>query len=125
MSIPRVVLSMMLTTTVVGFTAAPTLSEARNVGEISIQIAPPPIPYEALPPPRRGYVWVNGYWNWRHHRHVWVPGTWVRERRGYAYRPHQWEQRGGGWYLNHGRWDRDGDGVPNNRDRYPDNRYRR
>jgi hypothetical protein len=125
MSISKVLLSGMFATIVVGAVTVPNVSEARSGGEISIQIAPPPIPYEALPPPRRGYVWVNGYWNWRHHRHVWVPGTWVRERRGYAYHPHHWEQRGGGWYLNHGRWDRDGDGVPNNRDRYPDNRYRR
>ena len=75
MSIPRVALLVMLTTGAAGFIAAPIASEARRGGEISIEIASPPIPYETLPSPRRGYVWVNGYWNGRHHRHVWVLGT--------------------------------------------------
>ena len=75
MSIPRVALLVMLTTGAAGFFATPIATEARRGGEISIQIAPPPIPYETLPSPKRGYVWVNGDWNWRHHRHGWVLGT--------------------------------------------------
>ena len=106
-------------------TALPATSEARAAGEISIQIAPPPLPYEALPAPRRGHVWTAGYWNWHRHRHVWVPGKWVRERRGYAYHPHRWEQRGPNWISSPGRWDRDGDRVSDQRDRHPNNLYRR
>ena len=106
-------------------TLLPTMSEARVAGEISIQIAPPPLPYEVLPTPKRGYVWAPGYWNWHRHRHVWVPGKWVRERRGYAYRPHRWEQRGSNWIHRPGRWDRDGGGVSDYRDRHPNNPYRR
>jgi hypothetical protein len=112
---------------IVGFTslAAPETSEARVYADIAIQVAPPPLRYEPVPPPRVGYVWVPGYWNWHHHRHVWVGGTWVRARHGYAYYPHRWEQRGDRWYLERGYWDRDGDGVPNRYDRYPNNPYRR
>ena len=106
-------------------TLLPTMSEARVAGEISIQIAPPPLPYEVLPTPKRGYVWAPGYWNWHRHRHVWVPGKWVRERRGYAYHPHRWEQRGPNWIYRPGRWDRDADGVSDHRDRHPNNPYRR
>ena len=105
--------------------------------DISVQIAPPTPRYEAVPPPRHGYVWVPGYWDWRGQRHVWVGGTWARERPGYSYRAPRWEQRDGRWALNRGDWvrgdrdhdgipnradrDRDGDGVPNRRDRQPDN----
>ncbi len=112
---------------IVGFSALamPGESEARVSADIAIQVAPPPVRYEPVPPPRMGYVWVPGYWNWQHHRHVWVGGTWVRARHGYAYYPHRWEQRGDRWYLERGRWDRDGDGVPNRYDRHPDNPYRR
>ena len=101
-----------------------TSSEASTPAGISVRIAPPPLRHEIIPVPRRGYVWVPGYWNWRGNRHVWVAGSWVRERRGYIYQPHRWEQRGDRWYFNRGRWDRDGDGIPDHRDRHPNNPYR-
>ena len=28
--------------------------------------------------PGRGYVWVDGYQDWRSNRYVWVPGSWRR-----------------------------------------------
>ncbi|MEQ1515536.1 MAG: YXWGXW repeat-containing protein, partial [Usitatibacteraceae bacterium] len=102
----------------------PSQSEAYTSVGISINVPPPPARYEVVPAPRRGYVWVPGYWDWRGRRHVWVNGVWARERRGYVYRPHTWEQRGNGWYLNRGNWDRDRDGVPNRYDRHPNNPYR-
>ena len=73
--------------------------------------------------PRRGYVWVPGYWNWRGQRHVWTKGTWMRARNGYVYRAPTWQERDGRWFQERGRWprnDRDGDGVPNRQDRRPD-----
>jgi hypothetical protein len=104
---------------------------------VQINMAPPAPRAEAVPAPRRGYVWVPGYWNWTGHRHTWVPGTWMRERQGYVYARPQWVERGGRWELRRGQWgrgdrdrdgvpnradrDRDGDGVPNYRDRKPDN----
>ncbi len=92
--------------------------------DVFVKIAPPPPRVERVPAPRRGYIWVPGYWDWRGHRHHWVSGVWVRERRGYHYQPHRWVERNGGWYFDRGRWDRDGDGIPDNRDRHPNNPYR-
>ncbi|MEO8103618.1 MAG: YXWGXW repeat-containing protein [Betaproteobacteria bacterium] len=88
---------------------------------VTVQLAPPAPRAERVPAPRRGYVWVPGYWDWRGHRHVWVGGTWVKARHGYHYQPHRWVERNGGWYLDRGRWDRDGDGIPDRVDRHPNN----
>lgn len=95
---------------------------------IVVQIAPPPPRMEPVPSPRRGMVWVPGYWDWRGHRHVWVAGTWMRERPGYRYVQPAWVQRGGRWEMQRGGWargDRDRDGVPNQFDRHPNDPYRR
>jgi hypothetical protein len=124
MSMKKIVLSVLVAISGLGAVALP-VTDAEAKSEIIIRLAPPPLRHEAIPAPRRGYVWVSGYWNWHRNRHVWVPGTWVRERRGYAYQHHQWVQRGDSWVLNRGRWDRDGDGVPDRRDRHPNDPNRR
>ncbi|MEO8132965.1 MAG: hypothetical protein ABI831_03170 [Betaproteobacteria bacterium] len=114
-----------------------TVPSAAAAYEVAIQVAPPPLRYEAVPSPRNGFVWVPGYWDWRGKRHVWVGGTWVSHRPGYRYYEPRWVQRGDHWSLERGRWgrgdrdhdgirnrydrDRDGDGVPNRLDRRPDN----
>lgn len=117
-------LSFLIAAGAIGAVALPETSHAA-VG-VQIVIPAPPAPrVERVPAPRRGYVWVPGYWDWRGHRHVWVPGVWMRERRGYAYHPHRWIERDGAWVLERGRWDRDGDGVPDSRDRHPNNPNRR
>ena len=87
--------------------------------------APPPARYEAVPAPRRGYVWAPGYWEPRGHRHVWRAGHWVQSRPGYVYRQPVWSQHGNRWDYRASRWDRDGDGVPNRYDRNPNNPHRR
>ena len=87
--------------------------------------APPPVRYEAVPAPRRGYVWAPGYWQPQGHRHVWRAGHWVQSRPDYAYRQPVWQQRGDRWDYRSSHWDRDGDGVPNRYDQRPDNPYRR
>ena len=92
--------------------------------DVFLQVAPPAPRYEYVPPPRRGYTWTPGYWDWRGQRHVWVSGVWVRERPGYTYNHARWVERDGGWYMERRGWrrgDRDGDGVPNYADRAPDN----
>jgi hypothetical protein len=106
----------------VGTVAVPATATAST--GVYVQIAPPAPRYEVVPAPRRGYVWVPGYWDWRGHRHVWVGGIWVRERVGYRYRPHEWIERGGRWEFNRGGWDRDHDGIPDRYDRHPNNPYR-
>jgi hypothetical protein len=100
--------------------AAPSVGAA----DIIVRVAPPAPRVEAVPAPRRGYVWVPGYWDWRGHRYAWTPGHWERERRGYVYYSPRWVQRGNGWVMERGRWgrgDRDHDGVPNRFDRDRDN----
>ena len=89
---------------------------------------PPPVYYEPVPAPRVGWVWVVGYWDWRHSRHQWVVGHWVRSRPGYAYYAPRWYEHDGRWYVAQGGWrahDADGDGVPNRYDRAPYDPYRR
>ena len=107
----------------VGSVAVPTATAA----DVFVRIGPPPARVETVPPPRAGYVWAPGYWDWRGHRHVWVGGHWVRERRGYSYVAPRWVERNGGWYMERGRWargDADRDGVPNRYDRAPRNPHR-
>ena len=96
--------------------------------EIFFNRAPPPIRYELVPEPRRGYLWAPGYWDANRNKHAWKKGHWERERSGHYYSEPRWIERNNGWVLERGRWthgDRDGDGVPNNRDRHPDNPNRR
>ncbi len=96
--------------------------------DVFVQVAPPPPRVEVVPAPRRGWVWVPGYWDWRGRRHVWVAGTWVRERPGYRYFEPHWVERDGRWWLRRGHWgrgDRDGDGVPDRFDRHPNDPWRR
>lgn len=142
MFMKKALVSMLIAAGTIGAVATPLTSVAQV--DIQLNFGPPPVRYEAVPVPRRGYVWVPGYWDWRGRRHVWVSGAWVRERSGYAYQPHRWIERDGRWQFERGRWDRargrdsdrdgipnrvdrdrDGDGVPNRVDRQPNNPYRR
>jgi WXXGXW repeat (2 copies) len=95
---------------------------------IFLNNAPPALRYEAVPSPRRGYTWAPGYWDSNRSHHAWRSGSWQRNRSGHYYVEPRWTQRDNGWQLERGRWNRgyrDRDGVPNNRDRAPDNPYRR
>jgi hypothetical protein len=114
----------------------PTSAQAAIGVDLVVRVPPPAVRYEPVPPPRPGYVWTPGYWDWRENRHVWVGGTWVASRPGYVYYQPRWVERNGQWHYTRGHWgrhdkdrdgvanandrDRDGDGVPNNRDRHPD-----
>lgn len=106
---------------------APAASQA--AWGVSVTVAPPAPRVVVAPPPRVGFVWVPGYWDWRGRRHVWVEGRWVHARPGYVYVHPEWVQRGDRWVLMRGGWrpmgDHDHDGVPNAMDRHPDNPYRR
>src|SRR4051794_8117707 len=72
-----------------------------------IVIAPPAPRVEAVPAPRKGYVWAPGYWRWEGRHHVWVPGYYVRVQHGRHWVPEHWEERGGRWYFRKGHWERD------------------
>jgi hypothetical protein len=123
----KILISVLLAAATIGAIATP-LPSLAAVG-VYLNFGPPPPPVEIIPPPRYGYVWVPGYWNWRGHRHVWVQGVWIRERPGHVYQPHRWVERGGRWYFERGHWDRPGrrdrDGVPDRYDAHPNNPYRR
>jgi hypothetical protein len=84
--------------------AMPTVASAGVA--IDIDVAPPPVRIETIPPPREGYVWSPGYWEWRGHEHVWVPGGMIHERRGYRWVPARWDQRGPHWHHEPGHWER-------------------
>ena len=104
-----------------GSIAAPAISAV-----IIVREAPPEPRAERTPPPRRGYVWAPGHWDWRNNHHVWVRGAWIRDRKGYHYTAPAWQERDGRWEMQRGNWargqrDNDGDGVPNRRDERPNN----
>ena len=97
-----------------GMAILPMQAMAQVGVNIIIGTPPPPPRYEPLPPPRGGYVWVPGYWEWDGGRRVWAEGHWEQVRRGYVYdRPewregdHGWELRRGGWHRHKDRDDRD------------------
>jgi WXXGXW repeat (2 copies) len=52
---------------------------------------PPPVRYVEVQP-RRGYLFVQGRWDWRGNQWVWIDGHWERERPNYAYRPGRWQR---------------------------------
>ena len=118
----KTLLSAAVLAAVIGSTAAPAQAAPY------VSVAPPPLREEVVPPPRHGWVWTPGYWNWNGHRYVWVAGTWVRERPGWHYAEPRWVEHDDHWVMERGRWahgDRDHDGVPNEVDHHPDNPYRR
>ncbi|AEK61902.1 putative signal peptide protein [Collimonas fungivorans Ter331] len=96
---------------------------SQAMAQIGVNITigtPPPAPrYERVPPPRVGYVWAPGYWNWNGSRHVWAGGHWERARSGYQYSRPEWRQGNNGWELNRGGWRR---GDDRRDDRHDDRR---
>jgi hypothetical protein len=89
-------------------TSATAFLPAQANAQVGVSIvvgnAPPPPRYEVLPPPRYGYIWIPGYWNWDRRHHVWNPGYWERTRAGYFYEAPRWYQGPGGWRLDRGGW---------------------
>ena len=74
--------------------------------DVMLNFGPPPAVVEVVPPPRAGYVWSPGYYNFENDRHVWVRGDWRREREGYAYYSNRWVERDGRWRLEREHWER-------------------
>jgi hypothetical protein len=96
---------------------------------VYVREAPPPPRTETMPPPRHGYVWAPGHWEWKHRRHTWVGGSWIRDRKGYVYNAPTWQEHDGRWQMQRGAWkrgnrDNDGDGVRNKDDARPNNPLR-
>jgi hypothetical protein len=85
-----------------GLLATPAL--ARTNVDIDLNIGPPPLLVEEAPPPRVGFVWEPGHWEWRGHKHVWVKGHWLRARAGHAWEPAHWVEHDGRWRYVPGHW---------------------
>jgi len=90
--------------------------------DIIINVPPPAPRIEVVPPPRVGYIWIDGYWGWDGYRHVWVPGRWLKERPGYAWIREHWERRGDRYYFISGRWERGHEYHARKHDRYEHDR---
>src|SRR6185369_15162336 len=57
----------MLRKTLIAAVLAATLGPlaAPAFSAVVVRVAPPPPREEVVPAPRRGYTWVNGYWDYR------------------------------------------------------------
>jgi hypothetical protein len=69
---------------------------------------PPPPGYRAVVvSPGPGYVWIDGYQDWRGRRYAWVPGRWARPpyARARWVAPH-WQHRGRDRVWVRGQWRR-------------------
>jgi len=103
----KVLVSVLFAAGMIGAVATPLPSLAAV--DIQLNFGPPPARYEAVPAPRRGYVWAPGHWQWNAHRnrHFWTAGNWERARRGYVFQSPQWVERDGRWHYQARRWDND------------------
>ena len=69
---------------------------------------PPPAPrVEHEPPPRDGYAWAPGYWEWNGRFFHWMSGTWIPERRGKHWVADHWDQIGNQWHYVRGHWEQE------------------
>lgn len=73
---------------------------------VVINTPPPAVIVEPVPPPRVGYVWAPGFWEWGGSRHVWRPGHWEVERAGELYVQPEWVEAPGGWRFVPAHWAR-------------------
>jgi hypothetical protein len=97
-------LALTIVFTVVGAVVNPQLASAG--GEVITDLPPPPDRVEHAPPPRDGYVWGAGHWEWNGRSYVWISGTWVAERRSAHWVVARWEQVGAQWHFVAGHWER-------------------
>ncbi len=119
MIMKKVLVSVLFAAGIIGAVATSVPSMAAV--DIQLNFGPPADRYEAVPAPRRGYIWAPGHWQWNanRNRHLWKAGYWEAARPGYVFQRPQWVERDGRWRYQARRWDNDGDGIPNNRDATP------
>ena len=75
--------------------------------DVSVGIAPPPLPVYVQPPcPVDGYLWQPGYWAYDDpDGYYWVPGVWVSPPDpGYLWTPDYWGYEGGAYGFHPGYW---------------------
>jgi len=83
------------------------LSACAAPGAVVVRYGPPPPRYGVVGvAPGPGYVWAEGFWDWRAGAYVWVPGRWMRPPRARAvWVPGSWVERPHrGWVYRRGYW---------------------
>lgn len=73
-------------------------------GWVQPSVELPALPTTVVVQPRRGYVWVEGHWNWDGYQWAWVDGYWARARSGYDYVQGAWQTHGNYRRWVSGRW---------------------
>ena len=80
-------------------------STSYAIPAVVAEVAPPAIVHERIPPPREGFVWAPGHYEWRNGNYVWVSGYWIRERPGFEWEEARWVRRpDGSWRFIAGHW---------------------
>jgi hypothetical protein len=100
----RTVRALLLTIALVA--GAAVTPRASAAAEVVTDTAPPPDRIEHAPPPRDGYVWGGGHWEWNGRSYVWISGTWIVERRAAHWVVDRWEPVGAKWHYIAGHWER-------------------
>ena len=75
--------------------------------DFELNIAPPAVIQEQVPPPRDGYTWAPGYWDYDGGKHAWRAGHWEQNHPGERWSNGGWTEHDGRWDLDRGHWDRD------------------
>jgi WXXGXW repeat (2 copies) len=103
------VFALLLGAAVPAYFVAP--ANAQIAVDISVDVAPPPLPYYEQPPiPAEGYIWAPGYWAWDAAilDYYWVPGTWVEPPQPeLLWTPAWWGWDGGRYGFHPGYWGRE------------------
>jgi hypothetical protein len=94
-----------LIATSVVFGAIVTSGAASAGANIVSDLAPPPVRVEHVPP-RDGYIWAPGHWEWNGHFWAWTSGSYIFDRRPAQWIPDRWEQTETQWRYLPGHWDR-------------------
>lgn len=69
-----------------------------------VNIAPPPLRAEVIPPGPNGSIWIPGYWYWDKDHYKWIDGVWAEAKPGYVWIPARWEERAGYHHFVAGYW---------------------
>ncbi len=95
---------------IMGSAAIPAIipAVAHADADIIVTTAPPAMREEAIPSPRKGYVWAPGYQRWANDHYEWVAGHWVEERTDAHWVPDKWTQDPNDsthWHFRPGHWE--------------------
>lgn len=99
--------AIVLRTAIAGIAFAVASAPALSQVSLSINIGPPPPPYEVVPVLAPGYVWAPGYYAWHGDRYIWIRGRPIVHRAGYRWAPDRWENRHGAYVREYGHWERE------------------